>query len=187
VSSRERLRFRVARLEGEGALVPSDGITAARMRERGYRIGETVLAALSKPRNPGYHRLAHALGAMAVEQLPGFERLDAHGALKRLQVESGVGCEELMVRSPRLWSRVIEQVESAMGRPFARVLRESLNEAGAPEIPVRVPRSLAFSSMDQSEFESTVRGIARHIAEAYWPELDEDAVLEMAEIMPEVA
>lgn len=182
---KERLRFRVARLEGEGALVPSDEITAARMRERGYRVGDTVLAVLSKPRNPGYHRLAHALGQMAVDHLPGFSGIDAHRALKRLQVESGVGCEDLLVRSPQLWARAIEQVREAMGGPFARVLQEALHEAGTPEIPVLIPRSLAYSSMDQAEFEATMRAIARHIAEVYWPGLEEDEVLDMAEVMPE--
>lgn len=187
MSRRERLRFRVARLEGVGALAPSDEITAQRLRDRGYRIGDTVLATVSKPRSTGFHRLAHAMGQMAVDHLPGFEELDAHQALKRLQFEAGVGCEDMSIRSVDLWGQVIDQIREVMGDAYARVLREGLREQGVPEIPVRVPRSLSYESMDQGEFEAVMRAIARHIARTYWPEMDEDDVLEMADVFPEEA
>ncbi len=38
--SSEQLRFTVQRHESGGALVPADGITAGRLRERGYSVGE---------------------------------------------------------------------------------------------------------------------------------------------------
>jgi len=158
LSKREQLRFRVARLDGEGALVPADGITAGRLRERGYRAGDVVMAEVKKPRNPRYHRLANAFGSLIADNIEDFAGLDAHRVLKRLQWESGIGCEEMGVRIP-----------------------------GAGYVEVRIPESISFASLDQGDFEGVFRGLARYVAERYWPELDEEQVMEMAQLMPEEA
>ena len=153
--SREQLRFRVATYGESGALVPADGITAGRLRERGYRVGDVVMAEIRKPRNPGHHRLAHAFGRLLADNLDDFSGLDAHRVLKRLQWESGLGCDEMGVRMP-----------------------------GAGYVQVRIPQSLSFASMDQGEFEELFRGLCRHVAENYWPELDEEQIADMAQMMP---
>lgn len=150
----ERLLLTVAK----GALVPGDGYTQKRLKERGYRVGDILLADLRKPRHPGFHRLAHRLGQLVAENIEAFEGLDGHAALKRIQIEAGIGCDEIPLRLP-----VIGQ------------------------ITYRVPRSLSYASMDQAEFEKTIRGMSEYIAREYWPDLTPEQIEEMAEAMPEAA
>lgn len=150
----ERLLLTVAK----GALVPGDCYTAKRLKERGYRVGDILLADLRKPRNPGFHRLAHRLGQLVAENIEAFEGLDGHAALKRIQIEAGVGCDEIPLRLP-----VIGQ------------------------ITYRVPRSLSYASMDQAEFEKTIRGMSEYIAREYWPDLTAEQIEDMLEVMPDVA
>jgi len=148
----ERLLLTVAK----GALIPGDGYTTKRLKERGYRVGDVLLADLRKPRHPGFHRLAHRLGQLVAENIEAFEGLDGHAALKRIQIEAGVGCDEIPLRLP-----VIGQ------------------------ITYRVPRSLSYASMDQSEFEATVRRMCEHIAREYWPSMSAEQIEAMAQVMPE--
>lgn len=150
----ERLLLTVAK----GALVPGDSYTQKRLKERGYRVGDILLADLRKPRHPGFHRLAHRLGQLVAENIEAFEGLDGHAALKRIQIEAGIGCDEIPLRLP-----VIGQ------------------------ITYRVPRSLSYASMDQAEFEKTIRGMSEYIAREYWPDLTPEQIEEMAEAMPEAA
>jgi hypothetical protein len=134
---------------GERCLVPADRQTEAEMRtwERAkVRAGE-----LRCPRNPGFHRLAHAIGGLAADNLDEFEGMDGHAVLKRLQIESGIGCDEMAVMMNK--------------RPTI----------------YRVPRSLSFSSMGQDEFKDVMTGLCAHLCKAYWPETDVDEVLAMAE------
>ena len=152
----ECLLFRVARYGGDGVLLPADGYTSKRLRERRYQVGDVLLADLRKPRHPGFHRLAHRLGQLVAENIEAFEGLDGHTALKRIQIEAGVGCDEIPLRLP-----VIGQ------------------------ITYRVPRSLSYASMDQSEFEATVRRMCEHIAREYWPSMSAEQIEAMAQVMPE--
>jgi hypothetical protein len=154
-SKPERLLFTVVK----GALVPADGYTTKRLRERGYRVGDILLADLRKPRNPGFHRLAHRLGALVADNIEDFAGLDGHAVLKRLQIEGNIECDEIPLVLVILGQKV--------------------------KIMHRVPRSLSFASMDEAQFRATIRRISRYIAEAYWPSLTPEAIELMAEAMPE--
>lgn len=145
----ERIQLTVQK----GALVPADSLSESRLRERGYRIGDVVFAEIKKPRNPGHFRKAHLLGALLVENLDAFEELDQHAALKRVQWESGIGCEEIGVQTPEGWKHV------------------------------RWPLSLSYESMDQSAFERVYSGLCRHIAKTYWPDMTAEQIEQMAEMM----
>ncbi len=149
---RERILLRVE----QGCLAPADGLAQARLRDRGFRVGDVVSAVLTKPRSPGYHRYAHKLGELIAQNIESFEGMDPHSVLKRLQWEAGIGCDEMAVTVP-----------------------------GFGLATVRWPRSLSFGSMDQSAFEQTVLGFCRHIASTYWPDLSPEEVAEMAEAMPQ--
>lgn len=157
---RRPVYFRVERLvrpdtgEEVGALVPRYACDLRAMRERKYVVGAELRAELKRPRNPAFHRLVHALGGMAVDQIDGFGDLDAHAAVKRLQREAGVACEEMMI---------------------------DLGPLG--QVPVKVPRSIAFDEMDDGEFSELFRGICRHIAATYWPGMSEDEIAQQAELM----
>ena len=112
----ERIMFRVAK----GALVPASELAVQALRNRGYKVGDELSCELRQSRNPGFHNLAHALGQMLLDNLDAFEGLDAHKVLKRLQWESGVGCEEMGCNVPNVGMMII-----------------------------RIPMSLSFDAMDQ--------------------------------------
>lgn len=153
----ERLLLVVAK----GALTPGDGYTTMRLKERGYKIGDILLADLRKPRNPGFHRLAHRLGMLVAENIDEFEGLDGHAVLKRLQIEANVECDEIPL--------------------FLDLLGQKI------KISHRIPRSLSFASMGEDEFKATIRRLSNYIAETYWPSLTAEQVEVMAETMPEAA
>ena len=143
----EKLMLRVAK----GALVPADGYTASRLRERGYHTGDVVGAIISKLRNPKFNRLIHRIGQLCVANIDDFGAMDAHQCLKRLQLESGVACDETAIRVPGL----------------GMVLH-------------RTPQSLSFESLDEGDFHDAARGLCRWIAAEYWPTLTPEAIEEMA-------
>lgn len=150
----EKLPLRVIK----GGLVPADGYVSQRLRERGYKVGDTLMAILTKPRNPKFNRLAHRIGTLCVKHLPGFGSLTAHSSLKRIQWEANIACEEIGVMMPNIGI-----------------------------VPLRLPESLAFDQMDESVFHEVVKGICRHISFKYWPDLTPAQVEEMADTMVDEA
>lgn len=145
----ERL-VRVSTGEEVGALVPRYQCDLKEMRARKYCVGTELRVELKKPRNPKFHRLAHALGQLAVDHIEGFESLSAHDALKRLQRECGVQCES-----------------------------QELDLGPLGKVPVSVPRSIAFDELDEGEFGELFAGVVLHIRKAYWPTLSEEAIEEL--------
>jgi len=120
------------------------------MRDRKYTVGSELRAELKKPRNAGFHRLAHAIGGMVVANLDDFADLDHHAAVKRLQRECGVCCDE---------------IELDLG-PVGKVVAKQ-------------PRSIAFDEMEEAEFQELVQAIYNHIAKKYWPDMSPESVEEM--------
>lgn len=145
----ERL-VRVSTGEEVGALVPRYQCDLKEMRARKYCVGTELRVELKKPRNPKFHRLAHALGQLAVDHIEGFESLSAHDALKRLQRECGVQCES-----------------------------QELDLGPLGKVPVSVPRSIAFDELDEGEFGELFTGVVLHIRKAYWPTLSEETIEEL--------
>lgn len=150
---REVLMMRVQK----GALAPADSYTQQRLREKGLHIDDLVGVTLRKIRNPGFHRLAHAFGDFMVKNVEAFENLNAHLALKRLQAETGIGCDEFSI------------------------------DTGDEKVLVRVPRSLSYASMDDSEFKEVYGGMCRYVAMKYFKGLSEHQVSAMIEMMPSEA
>ncbi|MFC4729492.1 hypothetical protein [Coralloluteibacterium thermophilus] len=150
----ERFALRVVK----GGFKVADTFTRGRLRDRGLRSGDLVFAELRKPRNHGFHRLAHQLGALVAENIAAFEGMDPHAVLKRLQIEANVGCDEVALQFP-----------------------------GVGPCVYRVPRSLSFESMEQGEFQEVVAGLCRYIAKTYWPSLSPEAIERMAGCFVEAA
>ena len=142
----------------KGGLVPADQLSTADLRKRGYKVGDVVFAELKKPRNPGFHRLAHRIGSLCAENIEAFQGIDSHAVLKRLQIESGVGCEEI-----------------------------PLNFPGIGPCSYKVPLSLSFESMEEGEFRLIVAGLCDYIAKRYWPSMTADQIERMAETWVEAA
>ena len=142
----------------KGGFQPADALAASKLRNRDYSLGDVVFCEIKKPRNPRFHRLAHALGQILVENIEAFEGLDGHSVLKRLQIESGVGCEEVAIYVP-----------------------------GVGQCLHRTPKSLSFESMDETQFNDVIRRLCNHVAKTYWPGMEPQEIERMAEIMPEAA
>ena len=115
---RQRFMFRVT---PQGTLAPADERTRMTLRQRGYRVNDLLLVDISKPRSPGFWRLAHQIGTLCRENIDEFaDFTSSHEVLKRLQMDSGVECDETTVELPG----------------FGQVIH-------------RMPRSLSFESMDE--------------------------------------
>lgn len=150
----ERLLLTVAK----GALTPADGYTAARLRARGFKVGDEVLAVLTKPRNPKFHRLVHQFGQVLVENIEAFSHLDGHQVLKRLQIEGDIACDQVPLVIP-----------------------------GVGPVTYRVPRSLSFESMDDGEFSEVFREFSRYISKHYWQGMTPEQIERMAGLMADAA
>lgn len=138
----------------KGALVPADGLTAERLRAKGYHFGDELTATLRKPRNPAFYRKAHVFGDLVAQNLERFHGINAHQVLKLVQYEGDIACERMMV-----------------------------NLKGFGMVEVRVPRSLSFESMDEGEFTEVFKRMCKHISDNYWPECTPDQIEEMASAM----
>jgi hypothetical protein len=137
---RRPVYFRVEKLvrpgtgEEVGALVPLTQWDQRAMRDRKYHVGSELRGELKKRRNVKFHKMAHALGALIVDHVEGYETEDTHGALKRMQRECGTCCEE---------------IEIDLG-PLGKVKAQQA-------------RSIAFDEMEQGEFQKLVLDVCAHI------------------------
>lgn len=139
---------RVAVLEtGEErlAIVATHPVDRRIMKERKFRAGDEVRLEIKRPRNAKFHRLMHVIGQVMVDNVDGWEDLDAHGAVKRLQRESGVCCEEVEIDIPGMGTLLAKQAES-----------------------------LSFDEMTPERFEQLFEGITRHIDNTYSPDFTTD-------------
>lgn len=152
MSKRERVFLKVVK----GALVPADPCAESKLRSRGYKIGQIVAADIVIPRNPKFNRLVHQLGQLVLQNIEAFEGLDAHTAIKRLQIEGKTACDEIGIMVPG-YGMVIQFI----------------------------PRSLSFESMDEADFQAAAKDICRTIASRYWPDLTPEAIENMASCMVE--
>ncbi|MGN6094239.1 MAG: hypothetical protein ACTHOL_17960, partial [Luteibacter jiangsuensis] len=105
----------------------------------------------TKPRNPGFHRLAHQLGGMLAQNLEAFEGVGWHQVLKRLQIEADIGCEHI-----------------------------ALNFPGVGPVVYRQARSLSYESMDEGEFREVIAAMCRYTAKTYWPSCTPEQIEAMA-------
>lgn len=146
----------IATGEEVGALVPNSWIDRRLMRERDYTVGTLLRATLTNPRNSKFHRLVHQLGTLVKQNIEGYESLDSHAVIKRLQREAGVFCEEQEIEIPSIG-----------------------------KLLVKVAQSIAFDSLDESEFHQLWAGICNYLIERHWQSLDIDQITAMAELMPQ--
>ena len=84
-----------------GAMVPASDADKAMMRERSFRRSTKVRAVLTQPRNERFNRLVHGLGAVLAANLDRFTGKQAHAAVKALQTEALVYCDEEVFDLPK--------------------------------------------------------------------------------------
>ena len=148
-----------------GALVPANAIDGRLMRERKFTVGREIRAEMKQPRNVAFHRLAHALGHLLVDNVEELRDLSSHEALKRLQLESGIACEIVEMDASPVISAILAAAEEMLGAGARKVLAAVLPEIKT--IPVKVARSLAFDEMDEDEFRGFFDGVVSCAAEHY--------------------
>jgi len=146
----EKLMMRIVK----GGLQPADNYTTTKLRARKYAVGEIVAATITKPRNPKFWRMAHALGALVATNIESFEGMDSHKVLKRLQREALISCDEFAFMVP-----------------------------GCGIVTQYIPRSMSFESMSAEEFDEVYAGLCRHIITQYWPSETTARLEEMALMM----
>jgi hypothetical protein len=121
-----------------GALVPANAIDSRLLRERKFSVGREIRAEMKQPRAVWQHKLIHKIGFLMVDSVEGWEQLTSHDAVKRLQRESGVCCEEMEMDIPGIGRLLVKQAES-----------------------------LAFDEMSQDRFEVLFDGVTEYIGKAY--------------------
>ncbi|GAP66815.1 hypothetical protein MBSD_n2130 [Mizugakiibacter sediminis] len=180
-ASRPRYALRVIR----GGYAPADAFTAASLRKR-HRVGDLVFAEFKRPRNPGFHRLAHQLGTLLAENIEAFAGLESHDVLKRMQVEGGIGCDVALVDASSMWSQISEAVIAEV--PQARLVMAMIGELLVGKtIPVKLPRSLSYESMDEDEFHAVIAGMCAHVSAKYWKDCTPEQIEAMASVYVEAA
>jgi hypothetical protein len=100
------------------------------IRERKFKAGDLVRVTVSKAVDPWINRTVHALGKLVVQNIDGFESMTSHQALKRLQVESGIHCEPILVEGKFLVnipiSLAFSETDDTEFRQFARGIAQFL-------------------------------------------------------------
>lgn len=172
----------------KGALQPADDYAIQTLRQRGFHVGDIVSGDIRKPRNPGFHRLAHQLGTVIAQNIDAFHGMSAHDTLKAIQLEADIACESVAVGAREAWKHLTAALMEATG---TESLRPAFDTIGAliPNIRVnwRTPRSLSYSSMDEGEFREVVTAICRYVSSRYWQSCTPDQIERMAELYVEAA
>ena len=143
------------RVTKEG-FAPADNYSASQLQEMKLKELQIVKADLKKLRSVKFNNLVHKLGQLCVQNIDSFHGMDVHKAVKRLQLESGFGCDEIGIQVPNVGMCI-----------------------------QKIPKSLSFSTMDQIEFEGVAKNIARYIAEQYYEGLSEEDVMVMSQMINE--
>lgn len=166
-----------------GCLVPASWADQQIMRDRKYRTGDVLRSTFNHPRNSNFHRLVHQLGTAVRENIEGFEGMDSHAVIKRLQRESGVYCETQTVDAAPMATAIMLAVRDHLGDSVAKMLAVIMPEIKT--VQVITPRSIAWDCMDEADFKRFWEGICNHLIANYWPTLDEYQITEIAELMPD--
>ena len=171
------------RVTKEGAIVPADPYAASQMRERGFHTGDLLSCDFKKPRNPKFNRLVHRIGQLVAHHIEAFRGMDAHAAIKRLQWEGNIACEEVGVSLALAWrqfSRALLALPNTAGIEAALKVIGALLPSNVM-LMMRTPRSLANAVMDEGEYQQVARALCRYTEESYWPSVSAAQIEAMAD------
>ncbi|MEE3504857.1 hypothetical protein QN399_01020 [Pseudomonas sp. 10C3] len=134
------------------AFVPSSDADRSILRERDFKINTKIRADLKQPRNPKFNNLVHGLGRVLSQNIDRFSGKLSHDAIKLLQTESGVCCDEEVFDIP-----------------------------GLGQLTSKIPQSLSYDSMGEELFQDFWRQCCAYLVLHDWPTLTEERLTEMAE------
>lgn len=152
--SKKRSRAVMLRITPDGRFEPADDLTRQMLRERGLHIGDVVSADITMPRSYRQWMRAHKLGQLIAENIEDFQGVKAHQVLKRLQLEGNIGCESIAYRIPEYG--MVEQ---------------------------RIPKTLNFADMDETEFQEIYGQMCQLIINRYWNDLSQQQIETMANLV----
>lgn len=147
MGSKSKILFKVE----AGRLVPACNYARESLRKLNLKVGDLVCASITLPRSNGFNRYVHAIGRLVSVNISGFEHLNSHEVIKRLQVESGSYCDYKSIDLPNLGKCL-----------------------------VATPHSLSFGSMSEAEFRDFSKKICLYLSEKYWPSLTADQIEAMS-------
>lgn len=148
--AKERIYFRV----DKGCIVPADNYALSLLQARNFKMGDIVAADLVKPRNTKFNRLVHQIGQLVRQNIEGFELLDAHAVIKRLQIEGRIACAEVGI----------------MIDGFGMAIQF-------------VPKSLSFATMGEEEYINAARAMCVFLSRKYWTTCSAEQIERMAGAM----
>lgn len=147
-----------------GAFVPLHDIDRRLAKDRGYRAGREYRLEIKESRNAAFHRLAHVIGHLLVDNIEASRDFDAHAALKQVQLDSGTCCEMVEMDATPVVAALLDAAEAVLGKGARKVLSWVLPEIRT--IPVKVTQSVAFDSMEE-DFAVFFKGITAWIGDHY--------------------
>lgn len=147
-------RERIALRFDKGGIIPADAAAISQLRQRGFKVGDVVMADLILPRNLAFNGLAHRLGTLIAENIEAFNGMNGHAVLKKIQLDAGIECDE-----------TVTDIDG-----FGRLVS-------------RKPRSLSFASMEQGEFYGFVKAVCDYVSRTYWPSVSPERIARMADCM----
>lgn len=144
----------------EHGWIPADRASTKIAADRGLmHDGVESLGYFFKPRNKKQWGKIHKLCEKLAENVDELAGITSHDVLKKLQLDSGVGCELERLDLPPPLSMTIER---------------------------KIAKSFAFGFMDDGEFMEIYRGLAQYIlrTERYFSALPPETQTEIAKLMP---
>lgn len=126
-------------------LLAQNPTSAALLAQRGFKAGDVVSADPKKARNPRFWAKVHAFGQAVGDNIEAFSGKDAHEVIKALQLDGDIGCENIVVGT------------------------------GDEAMIYRIPVSLSFDSLDETEFQALWNQFTKHVVKKYYDNLPESA------------
>lgn len=163
-----------------GVLVPADVFARKQLERKKLKEGSVLKAYISKLRNPRFNRLVHKLGILVTQNIDDFAGMDAHAAIKRIQLEGNIYCEEIRIKIFGFDFKVWDYVRGVV-QPILEKIGFSILDNGY--LAARSPMSLSFDSMDEEQFHDAARQISAFISDRYWPSLNPEQIEQMAGCM----
>lgn len=148
-------------VQADGSFRAADDESRAMLRTKGFKRLQRVRFKVEQERDYLQWRKAHALGSLIAQNVEDFAefarengKVDAHGALKKLQRLSGIECEQLAMDVPGIGTLTVNQ-----------------------------PRSLAFDELDEVRFQAAYAGFCAYLIRTAWPDLEAHQIEEMASLV----
>lgn len=140
-----------------GCLVPAGQTDRDILRRKKLKVGTRIRTTVSKERSYGQHKYSHKIGQFVESNIDGFAGKNPHVIVKELQVAADAFCDHEKLQIPGYAGFLIR----------------------------KVPRSIAYDEMEETDFVSLVKQICNYLSTEYLPALTPDQVDAAIKLMPE--